>query len=170
MEYRYRVMEPMLPAYTMRAKGYETIVTYSEPKLSKDLWEWLEKDWTQWLDELACRWVKFKGIVTVTKKQLPPERVFSYQEYKVEMCDLVRTIFKYNAEYYCMTGKKIKYILVGQDIHQSLKSQMLPMSFRFPMEMVAGNGVEVFNGCSIVLVPNMKGIVFLPDLPEPLRY
>lgn len=160
----------MLPTYTMIAKGYETIVTYSEPTLSKDLWEWLEKDWTQWLDELACRWVKFKDIVTVTRKQLPPERVFSYQEYKVEMHDLVSTIFKYDAEYYCLTGKKIKYILVGQDIHQSLKSQMMPMSFSFPMEMIAGNGVEVFNGCSIVLVPNMKGIVFLPDLPEPLRY
>ncbi len=166
--YRYRV-QPLLPEWTKIAKRYEDVVNYAEPKLSKDIWEWFEKDWIQWLDELSCRWIKYRKIVTIAKKELPVQKTFDYKEYTLDMRNLVKSILEYANQYHCMTGRKIECILVGQDIYRELRHQTQLMSFAFPTEFVTGN-IETFCGCQIVLVPNMEGIAFLPEIPKPERF
>lgn len=151
-------------------QGYEEVTKYVRPRPIKTIWEWFEKRWDEWIDELACRWLEHQKVIYKILKPREVKEQVEYKSWTIDTHDLVRSIFKYNDEYQCFTGQPVKYILVGRNIHHSLKEQIYLSSFQFPIDAVWGDYKFIFAGCQIVLVPHMEGILFLPDLPDPLRF
>jgi len=159
----------MLPRYEDISLGHEDIIAYKRSLPIKTIWQWLEKQWDEWIDELACLWLERRKIVVQSKRFKGMMPQVHYTEYEVKARDLVKAIFDYDTKYRCITGERLQYILVGQDQWIPLKEQIMSMTFQFPIELVNPLSRYIFFGCHIVLVPNMEGMVFLPKLPDPVR-
>jgi hypothetical protein len=166
MEYRYRTVQytPRIPVYV---DVYKDTVNY-KPKTVKSLWEWFEKDWDEWIDIAACWWASRRKIVTMSKSLASTS--ISYETYTIDLEKLVNSILKYNHEYQCVTGKPITHILVGHTEYYKLQYDNEIRAFMFPTHLTNEAGRFIFANCQIILIPHMEGMLFLPEMPEPINF
>lgn len=164
----YRV-NTMMPNFVRIQQGYEEVTEYSRPLPIKTIWEWFTKNWDNWIDELACRWLEHRRIVTTTRRPKGATNL-EYTAFTVDMDKVVNAICAYCYDYYNNVGRPIKYVLVGRDLYHICIQDHQLFSMQFPTDLIAPSTRIVFNGAQIVLVPHMEGILFLPDLPNALRF
>ena len=162
MSYFRYIVTPLIP---VNRNIYKNSIAYNRPNKIKSIWEWLEKEWHQWIDDLACRWIDYRKFIK-TEQYLSNIEV-SYEKYEINTQDVVSSIFEYLTKHNCSTREPIKYILVGFDIYPVFRKEL---AIKFPMQYIDGYGQKQFAGALIVFVPNMNGLLFLSDLPKPINY
>lgn len=150
-------------------QGYEEVTKYVRPRPIKTIWEWFEKRWDEWIDELACRWLEHQKVIYKILKPREVKEQVEYTTFTVDIDKVVNAIRVYCYDYYNNCGKPIKYVLVGRDLYHICMQDHQLFSMQFPTDLIAPSTRIVFSGAQIVLVPHMEGILFLPDLPEALR-
>ena len=164
----YRV-NTMMPNFVRIQQGYEEVTEYFRPLPIKTIWEWFTKNWDNWIDELACRWLERRKIINIARRPKGFKEQVEYTTFTVDTDKVVDAIRAYCYDYYNTCGRPIKYVLVGRDLYRICMQDHQLFSMQFPTDLIVPSTRIVFSGAQIVLVPHMEGILFLPDLPDPLR-
>jgi len=160
MRTRYNV-SPLIP---VARNAYKDTISYNRPKKIASIWEWFEKEWRQWVDDLACRWVDYRKFIK--KESYLSEVSRSYETFVIDDQDVVRSIFEYMGKHNYSVYGRIKYVLVGYDVYPVLKNNL---AIQFPIQYLNECGQMQLAGAQILFVPNMNGLLFLTDLPEPIN-
>ena len=73
-----------------------------------------------------------------------------YQRIELDLSNIVPAIHEHAMELECMTGKRPRYLLLGQDQYIADPARL----------------ITHFMGLDVVLIPWMDGMIVLPELPQ----